>query len=76
VIAIKIGNDVPPLQEQLYQQGYTVPMRDTLAWLEDLHHAVNMIQTYKLVQDREIGSAREKLVRMIAAHVVPRGQRK
>lgn len=69
-IGISFGCMSDPIQEQLKAQGYTLPKAEA-ALMQDLTHALNMVQIHGLVPDSVCHTARQRLMKQITQHIKP-----
>ena len=66
-ISISFGCMGDPIQEQLKAQGYTLPKAEAVL-IQDLTHALNMVQLHGLVPDSVCHTARQRLLKQITQH--------
>jgi len=71
-IGISFGCMSDPIQEQLKAQGYTLPKAEAVL-IQDLIHALNMVQIHGLVPDGVCHTARQRLLKQITQHAAPIG---
>lgn len=67
-VRISFGCMSDPIQEQLKAQGYTLSKAEA-ALMQDLTHALNMVQIHGLVPDSVCRTARQRLMKQITQHI-------